>query len=389
MINNEFDIVYERRTPGNIKYKPIKGCTDIIPMWIADMDFKAPDAVRKALIESAEQNMWGYTEAEQTYDKTVVSWYGKRLGWSIEADHILKMPGVMFAISSAIRALTKPGESVMICQPVYYPFAKIITENKRNLVVSELIPKNGRYEIRFDDFEDKIIQNDVKMFVFCSPHNPVGRVWTRDELEKIADICQRYDVWIVSDEIHSDIVLGENKHIPIATLSNIISERCVICTSPTKTFNLAGLQGANIIVSDDTVRGKIEKAGLSTGYSNLNAAVIAATKAVYLEGEEWLDLLLRYLQNNIKLVREFCKRTDGLINLIEPEGTYLLWLDCRNMKMNSAQLEDWFIDKVGIRLHNGSLFGKGGDGFMRMNVAAPKSIIEQALERTENQLCGK
>lgn len=381
MINNEFDIIHNRRVPGDIKYKPMKANKDIIPMWIADMDFKAPNAVKETLQNLAKHNIWGYTETDEKYDNAVISWYKRRFGWDFFSNQILKMPGVMFAISASIRALTKPYESIIICQPVYYPFSKIITENERKLVVSELKLQNGRYEIEFDDFEDKIIKNEVKMFLLCSPHNPVGRVWSIDELNRIGEICIRHNVWIVSDEIHSDFVYSNHKHIPIATLSGKLAEHCITCTSPTKTFNLAGLQNANIVISNDSVRKKVYKTGLSTGYSNLNTAAIAATKAAYTFGEEWLNSLLPYLQNNISLVREFCDNTNGFINLTEPEGTYLLWLDCRNLKLNNSELEDLFLNKAGLRLHNGTIFGKGGEGFMRMNIAAPKKIVQEAIKR--------
>lgn len=381
MTDSEFDIIHNRRVPGDIKYKPINGCRDVIPMWIADMDFQSPDAVREILLQSARRNIWNYTETDDTYDQAIISWYEKRFFWEISPDSILKMPGVMFGISASVRALTDPGDAVLICQPVYYPFEKIVVENKRKLVVSELVLNDGIYKICFEDFEKKITQNKVKMFILCSPHNPVGRVWSKDELCKIAEICLRHDVWIVSDEIHSDFVYGENRHIPIASISGEIAEKCITCTSPTKTFNLAGLQAANIIVSNSSVRRKVYKAGLATGYSNLNALAIAATRAAYLTSEKWLDSLLLYLQENISLVREFCNRSHGLVKLIEPDGTYLLWMDFKKLGMNSLDLEDMLLNKAGVRLSGGASFGAGGNGFMRMNIATQKKQLQEALER--------
>ena len=386
MKGSEFGFIIDRRVPGDIKYKQVTDGKDVIPMWIADMDFMSPVCVREALMESVRRNIWNYTETDSSYDQAVIAWYEKRFLWSISPESILKMPGVMFAVAASIRALTEPGDSVLICQPVYYPFEKIIVGNDRRPIVSELILHKGKYQICFDDFEERIIKYNVKLFLLCSPHNPVGRVWSREELSKIAEICLRHNVWIVSDEIHSDFVYGENRHIPIATLSDEVSERCITCTSPTKTFNIAGLQAANIIISNASVRRKVYKAGLATGYGNLNAAAIAATKAAYLEGEPWLELLLTYLKDNISLVRAFCADGQNQIELIEPEGTYLLWLDFRKSAMDSYELEKRMLNKVGVRLHNGTVFGAGGDGFMRMNIATPKSLLQEALYRIKNRL---
>lgn len=382
MSSYDFDTVYDRRVPGDIKYEAIDGKTDVIPMWIADMDFKCLPAVTEALSGAAEYGIFGYAVADERYDQAVASWYKKRMDWEIDPAEILKMPGVMFAIAAAIRALTEPQDSVLICQPVYYPFATIVKANDRRLVVSELTLKNGHYEIDFDDFEKRITQNRVKLFLLCSPHNPVGRVWTKEELLEIGRICLKHDVIIVSDEIHSDFVYPGYRHIPIASLSDALAERCITCTSPTKTFNLAGLQAANIVIPNDKLRRKVYKAGLATGYSRPNTMAVEATKAAYLGGEEWLDALRSYLWENISLVDTFCKESGGKISLIRPEGTYLLWLDCRSLGLTSDELEQLFLRKAKVRLHNGAIFGAGGSGFMRMNVACPRSVLKEALERT-------
>lgn len=382
MSSYDFDTVYDRRVPGDIKYEAIDGKTDVIPMWIADMDFKCLPAVTEALSGAAEYGIFGYAVADERYDQAVASWYKKRMDWEIDPAEILKMPGVMFAIAAAIRALTEPQDSVLICQPVYYPFATIVKANDRRLVVSELTLKNGHYEIDFDEFEKRITQNRVKLFLLCSPHNPVGRVWTKEELLEIGRICLKHDVIIVSDEIHSDFVYPGYRHIPIASLSDALAERCITCTSPTKTFNLAGLQAANIVIPNDKLRRKVYKAGLATGYSRPNTMAVEATKAAYLGGEEWLDALRSYLWENISLVETFCKESGGKISLIRPEGTYLLWLDCRSLGLTSDELEQLFLRKAKVRLHNGAIFGAGGSGFMRMNVACPRSVLKEALERT-------
>ena len=298
---NFFDSVYDRTNTGAIKYNNLPENT--IPMWIADMDFKSPPAVTDALINVAQHGIYGYGDTDEEYDSLIVDWYNRRFRWKIEKEQIVKVPGVMFGVAAAIRAITVPNEAVLICQPVYYPFAKIIPENHRRTVVSELKLKDGRYEIDFEDFESKIKQNKVKIFLLCSPHNPVGRLWTKEELTRIAEICLKYGVYIISDEIHSDFIYPVHKQIPIASLSEEIADRTITCLSPTKTFNLAGLQAANIIVPNLALQQRVRKECASTGYSHLNIMAVTATKAAYRNGENWLDASLEYLQQNVALLR--------------------------------------------------------------------------------------
>ena len=383
MFRADFDTVCDRRIPGDIKYSPIEGVPDVLPMWIADMDFRVPPAVSEALSQTVSHGIFGYTDTDEEYDRAVVSWYKNRMNWETAPSAILKMPGVMFAVAASIRALTEPGDSVLICQPVYHPFAKIVTANDRRLAVSELRFADGRYEIDFGDFEDRIVQEKVKLFLLCSPHNPVGHVWSVEELMEIGRICLKHSVLIVSDEIHSDIIYPGWRHTPIASLSDELAGRCVTCTSPTKTFNLAGLQAANIIIPNEALRRKVRRAGLAAGYSSLNSMAIAATKAAYLGGAEWLAALLEYLQGNISLVKRFCAETGGKISLSAPEGTYLLWLDCRGLGRTDNELEELFLYRAGVRLNRGTMFGRGVSGFMRMNIACPGSVLAKALERIE------
>lgn len=381
-----FDTVHNRIGTGSIKYEQsmTPSPQSIIPMWIADMDFKAPPTVTEALNRAVEHGIFGYTLTDNEYDELIISWYAKRMEWEIRPEWILKTPGVMFAIAASIIALTDPGDAVLICQPVYYPFAKVITENNRRLIVSELLFNNGRYEIDFTDLEEKIVKSSVKLFLICSPHNPVGRVWTKEELKHIGEICLRHDVIVISDEIHSDFIF-EGRHTPIASLSKELADRTITCTSPTKTFNLAGLQAANIIISNDNLRSKVRKACLATGYSNLNTMAIVATKAAYREGEAWLNKLLSYLKDNYNVLKStFSERSN--ISLIHPEGTYLAWLDCRRMNRSDRELEDFFTNQAGVRLHLGTTFGTGGSGFVRMNIACPRSVLLEAITRIEKAL---
>lgn len=380
--NSEFfDIIHDRNVAGDIKYSPAPGVKNVIPMWIADMDFKIPPAVEEALAAASHYGIFGYTQTDEEYDVAVAAWYKKRMSWNVKPEWILKTPGVIFAVAAAVQALTDVGDGVMICQPAYYPFANIIPANNRKLVVSQLRLTDGRYEIDFDDFEEKIIRDRVKIFLLCSPHNPVGRVWTREELSEIGRICCKRNVYIVSDEIHSDFVFEGRKHVPIASLFEEFSDITVTCTSPTKTFNLAGLQSANIIISNCDVRRKVYKACRATGYGNINTMAIAATKAAYKYAEPWLDALLFYLQENVSILQKFSDENRGKISLIRPEGTYLMWLDCRKIGLNDFELEELFTKKAGVRLHSGAIFGAGGSGFVRMNIACPKSVLLQALKK--------
>lgn len=379
-----FDTLHDRTESGCAKYgaHPLGlSYPDIIPMWVADMDFKVPPAVEEALASCAKHGIFGYGGEDKALDLAVTDWYARRMGFYVKPEWIVKTPGVIFAISMAIRAMSREGDAVMICQPVYYPFAKIIPANGRRLVVSELSYCGGRYEINFSQFEENIVKHKVKIFLLCSPHNPVGRVWTKDELLRIAEICLKHGVYIISDEIHSDFVYAPNRHIPIASLSGEISQITVTCTAPSKTFNLAGLQAANTFIENDDIRKRVSRECLAAGYSGLNTMASAAEKAAYTDGEAWLNTLISYLADNVTLLSSALLETHGKITLCPPEGTYLMWLDCRALSMNDKELEEFFIKRAGLYLNSGYTFGAGGSGFMRMNIACPKETMKTALER--------
>lgn len=381
-----FDTVYDRRDTGSIKYNGLSQNT--IPMWIADMDFRSPPAVTTALQSVVQHGIYGYGDTDEEYDLLIADWYYRRLGLKIATEQILKVPGVMFGVAAAIRAVTEPDEAVLIFQPVYYPFAKIIANNHRRLVVSELRMKDGKYEIDFDDFEDKLKNNNVKALLFCSPHNPVGRVWSKEELCKIGQICLKQGVYIISDEIHSDFIYPGYKHIPFAALSEEVADITVTCVSPTKTFNLAGLQVANVVVKNKALRTRIKRECVANGYSHLNIMAVAAAKAAYKEGEEWLDCLLEYLQGNIALLSSAFSEQKA-VTALNTEGTYLVWLDCRKLELSPSELDDLFLNKAGVLLHNGSTFGAGGSGFMRMNIACPRSVLEKAIQKITSAVDNK
>ena len=373
----DFDAMHNRRIAGDIKYN----CpSDVIPMWVADMDFKAPNEISDALIKEAKHGIFGYKEPDEEYMSLVTQWYKLRFDWEIQPEHIITSPGVMFSIGASINALMEIGDSILICQPVYYPFSKIVTANNRSLVVSELTETNGRYQFDFDDIETKIKQHGVKMFLLCSPHNPVGRVWTKEELKRIGNICLNNGVTIVSDEIHSDFIYRGSTHTPLASLSDELAEMTVTCTAPSKTFNLAGLQASNAVVSNPVLRKKIEKTIAATGYFELNTMAIASTKAAYKYGGDWLDGLLTYLEKSRQILKEAFPK-DSPISLIQPEGTYLAWLDCRKTGLSSARLYDIFLNNARVWLHKGNTFGQSGNRFMRLNFACPHSVLTEAIDR--------
>ena len=382
-MNYDFDTVYDRKNTNSLKYKlhpkyPEK--TDLIPMWVADMDFKTAPEIISELQIAAQQGIYGYTEPDDEYYSLTINWYKKRFDFTVDKSWIVPINSVMFGIAAAIRALTAEHDSVMIFQPVYYPFEDVIKDNNRTPVISELKSDGGRYAVDFDDFEKKIIRNNIKVLLFCSPHNPVGRVWSKAELEHIAEICQRHGTVIISDEIHSDLTF--KKHTPVASLSDETAAITVTLTSATKTFNLAGIQGANVIVSDRNIRNKIKNEIKSTKAAGLNLMYLSAAKAAYKYGEAWLTSLLEYIKANMDYVAESFKNTK--IKTLIPEATYLVWLDCRALGLSDRELDDFFINKCGVWLNNGSTFGAGGNGFMRMNVACPRVTLNRAVNNILN-----
>lgn len=379
-----FDEIIDRRNTDCLKYdfavergKP----ADVLPLWVADMDFRtAPHIIEKAVAD-ASLGIYGYTESKDDYFQAVANWYSTYFDWNVEKKWLVKTPGIVFAIGLAIKALTKEGDGVMIQQPVYYPFSEVIKDNDRKLVNNALVLRNGYYEIDFEDFEQKIIQEQVKLFVLCSPHNPVGRVWTKEELQKIGEICLKYGVKVVSDEIHSDFVYGDRKHYVFTTVDPRFEEFSIVCTAPSKTFNLAGLQASNIFIPNVQIRKAFLKQMSAVGYSQLNMIGLHACKAAYETGREWLEELKVYLKGNLDFVREYLEQNLPQIKLIEPEGTYLIWLDCRALGLPEAKLEHLIVHEAKLWLDSGAIFGKDGEGFERINIACPRAILEEACKR--------
>ena len=384
-----FDEIIDRTGTGSLKvdFAEARGKPkDVIPMWVADMDFRCPPAVTAALQKMTEHAIYGYSEPKPGYFEAVRSWFSRRHHWDVREEWLVKTPGVVFALCAAIRTLTKEGDAILIQPPVYYPFAASIRDNRRKLVENQLVLCNGRYTIDLADFERKIIDNKVRLFILCNPHNPVGRIWTKAELTAMADICRAHDVKIVSDEIHADFAFPGHACTPFGTLGTPYLREAVICTAPSKTFNIAGLQVSNIFIADEEIRRKFRQEIDATGYSQMNTAGLVAAQAAYEEGEEWFNALLTYLTGNLAILRQFTEKRLPGVTLIEPEGTYLPWLDFSGTGMKGKTLDDFIVNEAGLWLDDGEIFGPGGEGFQRINIACPAAILKQALERLDAAL---
>lgn len=383
-MNYDFDRIIPRRNTNSLKwdFAEKRGrSADILPLWVADMDFAAPNEVIAAIKDKAEHGIFGYSEPLDGYYAALNGWFERRHGWKTQAEKFVLSCGVVFAINSLIRVLTQPNDAVIVMQPVYYPFSESVLENGRKLVVSQLVTDGKRYTVDFDDFERKIEENKVKLFILCSPHNPVGRVWTVDELRRMGEICLKHGVFVISDEIHADFTFGGHRHTVFTEVDKRFEKTCAICTAPTKTFNLAGLHNANIYIPDDGVRAEFIREQNRQGYSQSNVMGIVACQAAYTYGDEWLEELKSYLEGNIAFVRQYIAVNMPKVRFYEPEGTYLLWLDFSAYGFSDRQLQEIIEKKAGVWLDGGYVFGEGGSGFQRINVACPRAILNEALER--------
>ena len=378
-----FDEIIDRRNTSCLKYDfaAERGYpADILPFWVADMDFRTPTPVIDALKARATHGIFGYTQVKDDYFTVLQNWFRTRHDWIVERSDLIITPGVVFAIANAIRAFTKKGESILIQQPVYYPFANMIRQNERVLVDSPLRLIEGHYEIDFEDFEQKVIEHSVKLFILCSPHNPVGRVWTRAELEQLAAICLRHNVIVVADEIHEEFVRPGFRHIPFASLSEEAAAITVTCTSPSKTFNLAGLQISNIFIRNAQLRRRFKEELGRTGYDEPNTLGLTGAKAAYEHGAEWLTQLLAYIEENYARIKSFLAAHLPKVKIIEPEGTYLLWLDFSAYGLTDEALNEKIIRDAHLWLDDGPIFGAGGSGFQRINIACPWATLETGLQ---------
>ena len=385
----DFDRIVDRRGTNCLKYDFARERgkrEDVLPLWVADMDFQTAPEILERLQQAVSHGIFGYSESKEDYFRAVQRWYGEHFDWQVERSWLVKTPGVVFALAMAIRAFTKEGDAVLIQQPVYYPFSETIRDNDKVLINSPLKLLNGHYEIDFEDLEKKIQDNNVKLFLLCSPHNPEGRVWQEWELRKLGDICLRHGVLVVSDEIHSDITYEGHVHHVFANLSPELADITVTCTAPSKTFNLAGLQVSNVFIPNEQLRKQFKRAMNAAGYSQLNLMGLVACQAAYEEGEPWLEALKAYLSENLNFVREYLKEHLPQIRLVEPEGTYLIWLDFRDLGLTEAQRENLIVNKARLWLDSGAMFGADGEGFERINIACPRAVLQQAMEQLEKAL---
>lgn len=383
-----FDIVTERSGINSVKWDgaaKVYGCRDLIPMWVADMDFSPPDVVVEAVVKRAQVDFYGYENMPESYGEAFCSWVKERHRWHISRDWVTHSPGVVAGLSFAVQAYTNPGDKIVIQPPVYHPFFAVIERNDRIVVENELIVQNGQYRIDFADLEQKFADG-ARTMIFCSPHNPVGRVWTREELEKLAELVNRYEVLVLADEIWSDLTLPGHEHISLATIDDNTAQRCITFMAPSKTFNVAGFHLSNVIIPNPELREIYCQfmQRLSLGVSNTFA--LKGAEAAYRHGAAWLDELRAYLKGNVDYVLQELANRLPKIKVIPPQGTYLMWLDCRELPIPAQELTSFFAQEAGVALNDGRIFGQMGLGFQRMNIACPRATITKALQQMEASL---
>lgn len=380
----DFDAVPERRGTGSVKWDlvgPLFGRDDLLPLWVADMDFASPAPVVEALAERARHAVFGYGACTDSYYAAVTHWLGSRHGLAVEKDWIVYCPGVVPGLAMAVQAFTEPGDGVLIQQPVYYPFMRSITANGRRIINNPLQLSAGRYVMDFDDLSRKARESGAKLLILCSPHNPVGRVWTRPELEQLAAICRENNIVIVADEIHADLVLPGFQHTSFATLSADCLEAGIMFFSPSKTFNLAGLHTAYAIIADRRKREAFSQALARSGLQWPSVFATVALEAAYTRGGSWLRQLLPYVQGNLAFLKEFIAAELPQLRVIEPEATYLVWLDCRGLGLDWRELKNLMQAEARVALDEGYIFGDEGRGFERINIACPRSLLQECLQR--------
>ncbi len=383
----DFDRAVDRRGTGCIKYDFAveRGYpADVLPLWVADMDFPAPDCVTKALEARVRHGIFGYSDTKDGYFEAVQSWFARRHGLTLEKEWLIKTPGVVYALAASVRALTEPGDRVVIQTPVYYPFYNVVRVNGRELAENPLIYRDGRYTVDFADLEEKL--RSSRLLILCSPHNPVCRVWTREELKTVGALCRKYGVTVVSDEIHCDFAFPEHPHTPFLSACPEMAENTVVCTAPSKTFNLAGLQISNLFVPGEALREKLKAEMERTGYSQPNCLGTVACQAAYEGGEEWLDACKAYMRGNLDFVRAYLAEKLPRIHLVEPEGTYFAWLDCSGLGLTEEALNEAIIQKAKLWLDAGGIFGAAAAQFQRMVLACPRETVRRALERLHSAL---
>lgn len=380
----DFDTVIDRKGTRSLKYdfavrrgKP----KDVLPLWVADMDFQTSSYITEALEDMVKHGVFGYSESEEHYFGAVQNWMERHYNWHVKESWMTKTPGIVFALAMAVKAYTQENDTVLIQPPVYYPFKEVVEDNHRRLVNNTLVlGGDGTYTIDYEDFEKKIIEENVKLFILCNPHNPVGRVWTKEELERLGDICLKHGVFVVSDEIHADFVF-ERKHTVFSEVKEAYRDISMICTSPSKTFNIAGLQISNIFISNPEKATAFRRQVAAAGYSQVGLPGLVACEAAYRHGDEWLEGVLAYIKANAEFTRAYLQEHLPRVKMTKLEGTYLVWLDFRNYGLTDKELDEKILNQAGLWLDSGAVFGKCGEGFQRINIACPRKTLQQALDR--------
>lgn len=382
--NLNFDEIIDRKGTDCLKYDFAKRRglpEDVLPLWIADMDFRTSSYVEDALIDRTKHGIFGYSEVQEDYFRAVAGWMNRHHNWNVEPGWLIKTPGVVFALAMAVKAYTEVGDCVLIQQPVYYPFSEVIEDNERVIVSNDLyLGTDNRYHIDFEDFEKKIVEHHIKLFLLCNPHNPSGRVFTKEELTKLGDICLKHGVIVVSDEIHNDFVF-KGEHTVFASVKKEYEDISIICTSPSKTFNLASMLISNIFIPNKKLKSKFRHEVDAAGISQLGVLGLEAAKAAYEKGDEWYEKMMAYVRENIEYVKKYVEEHMPGVKVIDGEGTYLVWLDFRATGIEAEELDHRIIYDAKLWLDSGKIFGKTGLGFQRINVATPRKIVTECLER--------
>ena len=385
----DFDRIIDRKNTSCLKYDfgmQRKGRTDLLPMWVADMDFALPDEILADFHKRIDHGIFGYTDPDAEYYAALDRWFSVHHGYHIQPEWVTLGCGVVYGLATGVKAFTEPGDAVLIQQPVYYPFREVIEDNGRTFVNNQLHYENGKYTIDFTDFEQKIVDNNVKVFLLCSPHNPAGRVWTKEELTRMGDICLKHNVIIMDDEIHCDFVYAPHHFTGFLTLDEKYRKNLVLYNSPSKTFNVAGLQPANIIIPDEELRKRYRKANAAAGYSQGSIMGQVAVKSCYTKGDAWVKELVEYITGNIVWVRDFVKENFPKATFVEPEGTYLVWIDFSGYGFTDDELEHLVVDEAKLWLDSGKIFGPATAQFERFNMACPRSTVEKAFHQLKDAL---
>ncbi|WP_278673635.1 MalY/PatB family protein [Acidaminococcus fermentans] len=383
----DFDRIIDRKDTSCLKYDfgmQRKGRTDLLPMWVADMDFALPEEILADFHKRIDHGIFGYTDPDEEYYAALDRWFSLHHGYHIRPEWVTLGCGVVYGLATGVKAFTEPGDAVLIQQPVYYPFREVIEDNGRKFINSQLHYENGKYTIDFADFEQKIVDNQVKVFLLCSPHNPAGRVWTQEELTRMGDICLKHDVIILDDEIHCDFVYAPHHFTSFLTLDEKYQKNLVLYNSPSKTFNVAGLQPGNIIIPDENLRKRYRKANAAAGYSQGSIMGQVAVKSCYTKGDAWVKELVDYIAGNIAWVQNFVKENFPKATFVEPEGTYLVWIDFSGYGLSDNELEYLVTDEAKLWLDSGKIFGPATAQFERFNMACPRSTVEKAFQQLKD-----